>query len=60
MPKANILKYKFKNGSSVIIRPSGTEPKIKFYILVQGKSEDKALDILRGVEKYTNNLIKKY
>ena len=60
LPKANILKYKFKNGSSVIIRPSGTEPKIKFYILVQGKSEDKALDILRVVEKYTNNLIKKY
>lgn len=31
LPKSNVLKIWFKNGSSLIVRPSGTEPKIKFY-----------------------------
>ena len=30
-PKSNVLKIWFENGSSLIIRPSGTEPKLKFY-----------------------------
>lgn len=31
LPKANVVKIWFQNGSSLIVRPSGTEPKIKFY-----------------------------
>lgn len=31
LPKSNVLKIWFQNGSSLIVRPSGTEPKIKFY-----------------------------
>ena len=60
LPKSNILKYKFKNGSSVIIRPSGTEPKIKFYILVQEKLENIAYNSLKNIKKSTFYIIKKY
>lgn len=60
LPKSNILKYKFLNGSSVIIRPSGTESKIKFYILVQEKSEYDALDLLKNIEMCIFDLIEKY
>lgn len=60
LPKSNILKYKFKNGSSVIIRPSGTEPKIKFYILVQEKTENAALDLLKNIKYSILYIIKKY
>lgn len=35
---SNVLYYKLSDGSSFIIRPSGTEPKIKIYILVKGAS----------------------
>ena len=31
LPKSNVLKIWFKNGANLIVRPSGTEPKIKFY-----------------------------
>ncbi len=35
-PKANVLKFHLSDGSTVAVRPSGTEPKIKFYISVNG------------------------
>ena len=35
MPKENVLKYIFDDGSWMAVRPSGTEPKIKFYIEVK-------------------------
>ena len=34
IPKSNVLIYNLENGSKVAARPSGTEPKIKFYISV--------------------------
>ena len=36
LPKANVLIYKLDDGSSVIVRPSGTEPKIKTYFTTRG------------------------
>lgn len=37
LPKANVLIYGLENGSTVVIRPSGTEPKIKAYYTTKGK-----------------------
>ena len=37
LPKANVLTYKLEDGQSVIVRPSGTEPKIKAYYTTKGK-----------------------
>ena len=40
LPKSNVLKYFLEDGSTVCVRPSGTEPKVKFYIEVVGKKGD--------------------
>ena len=37
LPKSNVLYYKLQNGDVIVARPSGTEPKIKFYYLLEGK-----------------------
>ena len=46
---SNVLRYELADGTSVIVRPSGTEPKVKVYILAQGK--DRA-DCDAKVERY--------
>lgn len=39
LPKSNVLYYIFEDGTVLIIRPSGTEPKIKIYILTRGNNK---------------------
>ncbi len=41
-PKSNMLCFKLENGDVVIVRPSGTEPKVKFYFLVIAKDQSEA------------------
>nr|MCR5843358.1 hypothetical protein [Oscillospiraceae bacterium] len=41
---ANVLIYKLADGSTVIVRPSGTEPKIKTYFTTKGKDLFAATD----------------
>lgn len=40
LPKSNVLKYQLEDGSWVCLRPSGTEPKIKFYFGIVGQSRE--------------------
>nr|WP_326184495.1 phospho-sugar mutase [uncultured Oscillibacter sp.] len=47
---SNVLRFEMADGTSVIVRPSGTEPKIKVYILTQGKD---AADADANVAKYS-------
>ncbi len=42
LPKSNVLSYSLENEHACIIRPSGTEPKIKLYITAVGKDSDDA------------------
>ncbi len=42
LPKSNVLAYTLPNGNSAIVRPSGTEPKIKVYIAGCGKTKESA------------------
>ena len=37
LPAANVLIYKLENNETVVVRPSGTEPKIKIYYTTLGK-----------------------
>ena len=45
LAEANVLKYIFRDGSWLAVRPSGTEPKIKFYCCVKGNDRLKSADI---------------
>ncbi len=42
LPASNVLSYFLKDGSSIIVRPSGTEPKIKLYIGAMDETDEKA------------------
>ena len=42
LPKSDVVKLYFEDGTNIAVRPSGTEPKIKFYIGVVGKSQKEA------------------
>ncbi len=43
LPKADVLKFVLENGGNVIVRPSGTEPKIKVYVTSTAKDRSAAL-----------------
>lgn len=57
LPKANVLKYFLEDGSWIAIRPSGTEPKLKFYIATKGKTELEAVQNVDGIKADINNMI---
>ncbi|MEY9096597.1 phospho-sugar mutase [Paenibacillus sp. RC84] len=52
LPKENVLKFKLKDGSWFCLRPSGTEPKIKFYFAVKGTTGDEAAKQLEGLVRF--------
>ncbi len=58
LPKSNVLKYFLEDGTWIAVRPSGTEPKIKFYIGTQGTSEADAQAKCEKFEKAINDFIK--
>ena len=47
---SNVLRFELADGTVILVRPSGTEPKIKVYILTQGKD---AADAAANTEKYS-------
>lgn len=49
LPKSNVLKYFLEDGSWFCLRPSGTEPKVKFYFSVKGKSLEDSEEKLRVI-----------
>ena len=57
LPKANVLKYFLEDGSWIAVRPSGTEPKLKFYVAVKGEDEAKCLDKIANIEADINKII---
>lgn len=52
-PKSNVLKFCLEDDSWFAIRPSGTEPKMKIYFSVCGKSEEDARERLNGIKEDT-------
>jgi len=57
LPKSNVLKFEMENGAWIAIRPSGTEPKIKFYFAVNEKDMAKSQEKLENCIKEMENLM---
>ncbi|WP_110931017.1 phospho-sugar mutase [Paenibacillus bouchesdurhonensis] len=51
LPKENVLKFSLEDGSWFCLRPSGTEPKIKFYFAVRGSSGADAAALLEHLQE---------
>lgn len=49
LPKSNVLEYVLGDRGSVILRPSGTEPKVKYYYTAVGETKDSSNEFLRGL-----------
>lgn len=57
LPKSNVLAYTLMNGNKIIVRPSGTEPKIKAYITAIGKNKEEAGEIAEKLIAEANALM---
>ncbi len=57
LPKSNVLKYYLEEGSWIAARPSGTEPKIKFYFSIKGKDAKDASDKTDILQKDILNIV---
>ena len=57
-PPSNVLKYHLEDGSWLAVRPSGTEPKIKFYLAAVAETNQASADKLSAFATDINNFIK--
>lgn len=58
LPSSNVLKYWLSDGTWIAVRPSGTEPKIKFYIGTNAQTEDEATTKLTQFETALSDWVK--
>lgn len=50
LPKADVLEYILEDGSSFIVRPSGTEPKLKIYLSAKGSTREESDEIINNLK----------
>ena len=55
--KSNVLFYKLADGCAVAVRPSGTEPKIKTYVMAQGATAEEAEKNRKAVRDAVDKLL---
>ncbi|MCI5892761.1 MAG: phospho-sugar mutase [Clostridiales bacterium] len=58
LPKSNVIYLELEDQNNFIIRPSGTEPKIKLYCLMKGNTPEEADELLEKVKVDINNIVK--
>ena len=56
-PPSDVLKYTLEDGSWIAVRPSGTEPKMKFYLAVVGDSSQEAEAKIAAIEAEINAFV---
>ena len=57
-PPSDVLKYTLADGSWIAVRPSGTEPKIKFYIAVVGETNEESQAKIANIEAEINAFVR--
>lgn len=57
LPKSNVIEFLLEGENAVIIRPSGTEPKIKLYVTAVGNSVDHALGLSEKIAKDSEKIM---
>ena len=58
LPTSNVLKFFLTDGSWIAIRPSGTEPKVKFYLGVKGNSHEETKEKIAKFEEVVQQFVK--
>jgi phosphoglucomutase len=59
LPESNMLYFELEGGSAVIVRPSGTEPKIKAYILIRAENDCEANAMIASCTEDCKKLLSK-
>ena len=57
LPQSFVLKYIFDDGGWFVLRPSGTEPKLKIYIAIKGKTEEESRALIATLKQEILNII---
>lgn len=58
--RSNVLQFKTEEGSLITVRPSGTEPKIKYYFSVKESGNESTEDLLIKAESHLDRLEKSF
>lgn len=58
LPPANVLIFTFDGGSWIAVRPSGTEPKIKFYYCINAAAEEEAAKLYHSLRSRVEELLR--
>jgi len=56
LPESDVLYFELDGGNHFIMRPSGTEPKIKFYLMCKGESHQEVGEKIEGLKKFASSL----
>ena len=57
LPKSNVLEYRLENGAKIIVRPSGTEPKIKVYLSGKGATPQESAGVIDALRREAKPLL---
>jgi len=57
LPKSNVLKFMLEDNCVVVVRPSGTEPKLKYYVTVSAKDEAEAKEVEKKIAADLNTYL---
>jgi len=57
LPKSDVIKVFFKDGSWFAVRPSGTEPKLKIYYSTVGNSSDASIKVMNKLKSYIKRFV---